>query len=253
MLAQTLRTPPYWLGLDFGTSGARAIAIDAEARICHQSRIAWTAGAVADPQQWRTTLWQLLRDLPDLIKQGLQAIAIDGTSGTVMLCDRTGEPRSEVLLYNDKRAASLLPELQAAAPAQHLVQTATSSLAKALWLQQHSNSAEISAQVSTVKTWLLHQADWLSFLLHGQLGLSDYHNALKLGYDTEQLVYPDWLLDLATEFQLPHVLVPGDVIAPIQAAIAQTFQVNPDCVICAGTTDSNAAFLASPARSPGEA
>ncbi|PSB06402.1 carbohydrate kinase, partial [filamentous cyanobacterium CCP2] len=99
----------------------------------------------------------------------------------------------------------------------------------------------------------LHQADWLSFLLHGKLGISDYHNALKLGYDVENLCYPDWLQQLNLPIQLPNVLPPGTPIAPITAHLANRFGLPTNCIVCAGTTDSIAAFLASGASSPGEA
>ncbi len=37
------------------------------------------------------------------------------------------------------------------------------------------------------------QADWLAALLHGRYGVTDWNNALKLGYDPETESYPDWL------------------------------------------------------------
>ncbi|MBC6479786.1 MAG: hypothetical protein GDA56_20385 [Hormoscilla sp. GM7CHS1pb] len=51
---------------------------------------------------------------------------------------------------------------------------------------------------------------------------------------------------------LPQVLAPGCPIGPIKPAIASSLSLPRDCIVCAGTTDSIAAFLASGARSPGE-
>jgi sugar (pentulose or hexulose) kinase len=99
----------------------------------------------------------------------------------------------------------------------------------------------------------MHQADWLGFLLHGHLGISDYHNALKLGYDVEELKYPEWLENLQIPIQLPQVLPPGTPIAELRPEIATNLGFRRDCVVCAGTTDSIAAFLASGAKFPGEA
>ena len=39
----------------------------------------------------------------------------------------------------------------------------------------------------------MHHADWLASLLHGRGGVSDWNNALKLGYDPGEEAYPDWL------------------------------------------------------------
>jgi sugar (pentulose or hexulose) kinase len=101
--------------------------------------------------------------------------------------------------------------------------------------------------------YLLHQADWLGFLLHGKLGISDYHNALKLGYDVEKLQYPEWLEQLQIPLQLPQVLAPGTAICELCPQIVAEFAFKSDCLVVAGTTDSIAAFLASGAKSPGEA
>jgi hypothetical protein len=40
---------------------------------------------------------------------------------------------------------------------------------------------------------LLHQADWLASLLHERREVSDWNNALKLGFDPEVEAYPQWL------------------------------------------------------------
>ena len=41
---------------------------------------------------------------------------------------------------------------------------------------------------------VLHHADWVASLLHGRRDASDWHNALKLGFDPGAEAYPDWLL-----------------------------------------------------------
>lgn len=232
-----------YLGIDFGTSGARAIAITADQEIQAQ-----VSHRFADPapqnlaDHWKSVLFQLLAHLPQTVRSHLRGIAINGTSATVLLCDRTGAPITEPLLYYDDRGKQVLDRVATIAPPDHTVLSATSSLAKLIWWRQHlENFSEAH--------YFLHQADWLAFLLHGQLGISDYHNSLKLGYDVEELRYPDWL-DLP---MLPEVVEPGSAIAPILPHIADQFNIPHACCIHAGTTDSIAAFLASQAATPGDA
>ncbi|MBF2072761.1 MAG: FGGY-family carbohydrate kinase [Synechococcales cyanobacterium C42_A2020_086] len=235
------------LGIDFGTSGARAIAIDPEARI--QSQVKVSFGTAADsPKHWQTVLFELLLHIPLAVRRQITAVAINGTSSTVLLCDAQGQPIDSPLLYHDGRGIVVLPQLQAMAPPQHPVISATSSLAKLLWWLQH-RPERIAAAQSPV--YFLHQADWLAFLLHGRLGISDYHNALKLGYDVAALTYPAWLPPLPV--QLPQVVAPGTPIAAILPEVATSLELPAGCLICAGTTDSIAAFLASGAQHPGEA
>lgn len=234
------------LGIDFGTSGARAIVIDIEGTIQAEVRYDFEAQAAADwVTIWHKGLLSVIEQLPLELRSRISAIAIDGTSSTVLLCDRLGNPLAAPLLYNDARGAAVLQTLKAIAPPNHTVLSATSSLAKLLWLRQLPCFSDAK--------YLLHQADWLAFLLHGQLGISDYHNALKLGYDVEQLNYPDWLTRLSIFQLLPKVLAPGTPVANLTSDVATRLGLRRDCVVCTGTTDSIAAFLASGASTPGVA
>jgi D-ribulokinase len=226
----------YYLGLDFGTSGARACAIDDAKSVVWKERVAFPDAASQTPLDWRTALHGLLHVLPKHIAAGLRGIAIDGTSGTVMLCNAQMEPLHPALLYHDDRAHQQAEQLKAITPDNHTVCTATSGLAKFLWLTQHSDC--------TRAAYFLHQADWLTALLSGQPGISDYHNALKTGYEVELLTWPDWVTALPHSHLLPSVLAPGSCICNIQPEIAAHFGIDTQCVIHAGTTDSNAAFIA---------
>ncbi len=225
-----------FLGLDFGTSGARACVIDQDKIIVWEKRVAYPEPTSQTPAHWRAALHTLLSELPQHIAARLQGLAIAGTSGTVLLCDNALEPCSPALLYNDNRAQQQAEQLKAIAPHGHNVCTATSGLAKFLSLTQHSDIDHAAH--------FLHQADWLTALLSGQPGISDYHNALKTGYDVEQLCWPDWVLALPLTHLLPQVLAPGAVIGRIQPDIAAHFGIPPQCFIHAGTTDSTAAFIA---------
>ncbi len=194
---------------------------------------------------WKEALFSLIEQIPRVLRPEIQAIAINGTSATVMLCNAVGEPVDTPLLYNDARGAVVIDHISCIAPKNHTVISATSSLAKLLWMSQLPSSAQAK--------YFMHQADWLAFLLHGQLGISDYHNALKLGYDVEQLRYPDWLEKLQIQIHLPKVITPGTPIAELSPEIAVNFGFSRHCLVCAGTTDSIAAFIASGAKLPGEA
>ncbi len=243
-------SPPLWLGIDFGTSGARAIAIDQAGTVQAMTTEAWESPDRPQdyPVLWLQALETLVRDLPAGVRRGLQAIAINGTSATALLCDQAGRPLGEPLLYNDSRGRDYLEALRERAPTQSAALSATSSLVKLLWYAQQP-VAEAGA------SWM-HQSDWLGYQLHGHLGISDYHNALKLGYDVEQLAYPPWLLALLTPQSrpwLPRVLAPGTPVGPVLPALAARWGLAPTCQVCTGTTDSIAAFLASGAHQPGEA
>ncbi|MDY6936855.1 MAG: FGGY-family carbohydrate kinase [Cyanobacteriota bacterium] len=249
-----------YLGIDFGTSGARAIAIDDIGQIRCEGRYDFetTRHRTADwTPTWREALFALLEQICRILPtpQDIARIAIDGTSSTVLLCDETGNPIETPILYDDDRGVAVTEILNAIAPANHPVLSATSSLAKLLWWLTQNDTRESG--------YFLHQADWLAFLLHGKLGITDYHNVLKLGADVEKLCYPDWLYrGLEEGFdrlasskipRLPQIVAPGTPIGPVLPDIARRFHLADGCTVCAGTTDSIAAFLASGASGPGEA
>jgi sugar (pentulose or hexulose) kinase len=240
-----------YLGIDFGTTGARSTVIDSQGTIHCETEYTFANNGQQQPElpsMWQNALWDSIEQIPPAIRNQVRAIALDGTSSTVMLCNTDGIPVCEPILYNDARGAAVTERLRAIAPANHTVLSATSSLAKLLWLQDFREE--------TAPTVFLHQADWLAFLLHGRLGISDYHNALKLGFDVDTLCYPNWLIEGiagAATPELPQVVAPGTPVGEVRAQVGDRFGFPRDCMICAGTTDSIAAFLASGVNLPGEA
>lgn len=217
-------------------------------QIMADARYLFVAQEVSEPAAWARSLYHLLAQISLPLRTQINRIAVNGTSATILLCDRAANPLTPALLYNDARGRDALAEIRTAAPANSPALSATSSLAKALWWQQTLPLAAVS-QVSQ----MLHQADWIAGLLHDHPPVSDYHNALKLGYDVRTLSYPDWLLASSIAPWLPAVREPGEVIAPVRPSLATEFSLPTSCQICAGTTDSIAAFLASGVCAPGEA
>jgi len=237
-----------YLGIDFGTSGARAVVINAAGNIQAEVQYPFDLTQTNQANSWQIALFSLIEQIPGDVRRLICAIAIDGTSSTVLLCDSQGQPIAPPILYNDSRGVAVIEKLKAIAPPNHTVLSATSSLAKLLWWQEVSDES-----FEARDCYFLHQADWLAFLLHGKLGITDYHNALKLGYDPEQLCYPTWMEQLSVIPRLPQVLDPGTPVGEVTAEISRRFGLAGDCLVCTGTTDSIAAFLASGAKLPGEA
>jgi hypothetical protein len=206
------------------------------------------AGGISeqDPRLWWDAVIEVLQALEEQLQDHeIRALAVDGTSSTLLLTDPTGEPLTPGLMYDDSRSRALLPEIAAAAPADSPAHSATSSLAKLLWLKRQSGHREFLA---------LHQSDWILGRLGGRFGLSDENNCLKLGYDPLLRRWPDWLsrFDLPPGC-LPEVHPPGSLVGRLSDETALLTRL-PGCIrLVAGTTDSNAATLAAGARRIGDA
>ncbi len=231
------------LGLDFGTSGSRAIARDARGSLLWEHSLSFPPDCDDWPDLWRSHLLQHLAALPRVLAATLQGIVIDGTSATVLLCDAQGQPLRPPCFYH--QSVPLAPELNRWLPSHSAACSASSSLAKLLAWEQVLGGLPPGAR-------LFHQADWLGWQLHGHW-VSDWHNALKLGYDPAKLAYEPALATSRLAPLLPPVLAPGTAIAPVLPEWVREFGLAVDCRVHAGTTDSIAAFLASGLEQAGEA
>lgn len=242
-----------FLGIDIGTSGCRAVAIDGQGQPAGEASVPMAAPRRQgqhidqDPMVWWHAVERALSLLLDQCdRRAVKAIAVDGTSGTLLLTDQGGAPLGPGFMYNDARAADEAPRIKAIAPETSGAQGATSALAKLLHLLEKGGTK--------AATHALHQADWIAARLSGRFGLSDQNNALKLGYDVVDQCWPSWLGGLGIEARLlPEVLAPGEVIGPITKEQAAAFGLSSDVLIVAGTTDGVAAFLATGAAEAGDA
>ncbi|KAG8461507.1 hypothetical protein KFE25_001111 [Diacronema lutheri] len=261
-------------GFDFGTSGVRVAVLEpsrSSSEPVFSSSVALAPDAGA--HEWLGALDALLGELPAELRARLTHIGISGTSATCVLTERDspaaadgGGAAGELLgarpsLRGTRRydwsahsvpavGARALELIRRHAPAGHTACAPTSSLAKLVCWQLE--------QPLPRGAMLCHQADYLSAALldRAVTPTSDWHNALKLGFDVSDgaLRYPDWLLALLRELgpvadplgadALPTVVRPGEPLGAVSRAAAARWGLSAQCIVCAGTTDSIAAFLA---------
>lgn len=238
---------PLVIGIDVGTSGVRSVAMNGSGQvIAHSATLMAEFGEdMRAPVTWRRSLEasldQLLAEIPAAC---VRALAVDGTSGTLLPVNAEGEPLAKALMYSDQIAdQKILAAISAHAPSASAAKGATSGLAKAMAFASVPHLARV-----------IHQADWIAGTLSGRYDLSDENNALKTGYDPVARQWPDWITAAGFELSLlPRVLPPGAPAANVSAAAAKRFGLSPEAIVVAGTTDGCASFLATGAASPGEA
>jgi len=235
------------IGIDIGTSGTRAVAMDIGFNIIASgsSKLADFSGDHRDPIVWwkavQTALFQVLETID---RKQVRAIAIDGTSGTVLPVSADGAPLAVPMMYNDPvDDADILARIASHAPKESAAHGATSGLAKMLTFQSIPDVFRI-----------IHQADWLAGHFTELYDVSDENNALKTGYDPVSRSWPDWIAGTGARLDLlPDVLPAGAPIASISKNAADAFGLPVDVIIVAGTTDGCASFLATGADQPGDA
>jgi sugar (pentulose or hexulose) kinase len=234
------------IGIDLGTSGARAVAMTPAFEIVAQgaAKLAALGTNPRDPEIWWQAVEAALQQvLSKIDRERVGAIAVDGTSGTLLAIDGSGKPLGSPLMYDDRiKDGPLLSRVAPLVARNSAAHGATSGLAKALVLQSLPGVAKI-----------VHQADWIAGRLAGHFGTTDENNALKTGYDPVERRWPDWMAATGLRMELlQRVVPPGAPVETIAQDMAKIFGLDPDVVVVAGTTDGCASFLATGADRPGD-
>jgi D-ribulokinase len=236
--------PARVIGIDVGTSGVRAVVLAEDGAPLASAEIPMAAkGEATAPETWWCCVRAALIDLSgrcDLTR--MRALAVDGTSGTVLAVDSLGAPVGPPRMYNEPcHDESVLRAIADHAPVESAARGATSALARVLMTQSQIGARHV-----------LHQADWIAGKLSGRFDRSDWNNALKTGYDPITTRWPDWVGEAGADVgKLPFVLKPGAPIGPVSPE-AVSLGVPASARVHAGTTDGCASFLATGAEEVGD-
>ncbi|MBB3660272.1 sugar (pentulose or hexulose) kinase [Rhizobium sp. BK650] len=233
------------LGIDIGTSGARASAIDRAG-----NSVGFASAPFASPEEMRQPVcwWNRVAEAVERLAKttelgSIEGVAVDGTSGTVLSLDRAGEPTGQVLMYNDPCPdAAIVDSIAKEASAGSTAVGANSGLARAIYLSRIDGAHSV-----------VHQADWILMKLGCPGRVSDENNALKTGFDLEAERWPDWIEAAGMDVsKLPLVNRAGMKIAPVEGFLRKVGLAN-SAWYHAGTTDGCASFLATGASANGDA
>lgn len=247
-----------WLGVDLGTQSVRVIALDGSGTVLGTAARPLSSGRDGvrheqDPEQWWSAFSGACREaLAEVDGTRIGGVAIDATSGTILLADARGAPLTAGLMYDDGRATEQTGEVNAAGErvwhqlGYQRMQTSW-ALPKLLWLCRHVPAAREHG------TRLLHQPDLLTWRLAGRRVAGDASHALKTGY---HLVDERWPMELfddlgIPEGLLPPVVRPGTVLAGVCRDAAERTGIPAGTPIVAGMTDGCAAQLSAGALDVG--
>jgi len=248
------------VGIDVGTSGVRTVAVsptgellaEAEERIRQDYR---AAGGIheQDPGEWWQALCSVVQGIVKTLKEEsgeveLRGVAVTSTSGSLVVADAEGRPLRPAMLYDDARGVEIAEELNQQAGSQSIRLGPSFSLVKAAWVERQEPA------VWERTRYVLHPADWLSGKLSGEFGVSDFTNALKLGYDPES---NSWIGSVRAagllDRRLPAVRRPAEPIGHVSSLAATETGLPAGMPVLAGATDGMASVIASGASRRGDA
>ncbi len=248
------------LGIDVGTSGTRALAVTptgrllakAEAPIRQDHR---AAGGVheQDPGEWWLAICSVAQRIVQILKEEpgkaeLRGVAVTSTSGTLVVADALGRTLRPAILYDDGRGVEIAEELNRQGGARSVRLGPSFSLVKAAWV------ARREPELWERTRYVLSPADWLSGKLTGEFGISDFTNALKLGYDPESAAWIESVRAAGLPAdRLPAVRRPGEPIGQVSKVAAAETGLPAGLPVLAGATDGMASVIASGASFSGDA
>jgi len=254
-------TPPYFLGIDIGTQGARTVLMDVQGTVISEAKESFPLSESfreeQSPQRWwescLCSLQRLISNAKDVIDlNNIKALSVTSTSGTVIPLDKNNAPLHNAIMYSDGRSAHEGTLCKEAAlqynPEGYTGFNSSSGLSKMVWFV-HS----FPDQVERIDKWV-HAADFVTGKLSGTWGITDYTNALKSGYDLTQAEWPEYLfnvLPLKKEW-LPNVVPSGTPIGTLEASVAAQLGLNKNIQVAAGMTDGCASQIASGAVNLGD-
>ncbi|MBT2497528.1 carbohydrate kinase [Agromyces sp. ISL-38] len=248
---------PAWVGIDLGTQSVRAIALDDHGRSLamassplHSSRHG--DRHEQDPGEWWSAAVAVLRDVTSQLPPGVEvrALAVSGTSGTVVPVDAaSGRATGPAVMYDDRRGAAHLERVAAAGSA---VWTRLGYRMQASWALPKLLSL-LDEGVLPSASAVAHQPDVITSRLAGRRMPSDLSSALKSGADLDTVSWPVAVfeeLGLAGE-RMPQLAPSGALIGEVSDAASRETGLPAGCAIVAGMTDGCAAQIAAGALGPG--
>jgi len=280
----------YFIGFDLGTSGARISVIekassssdDTTSRGYNEVHSDATSyfESYDNPNSWTDAIHKLLTNTPQPLRSNTKSICVSGTSASCLLVNPIGGKvdggncrKAKMYDYdithlregiNPAASVEAANWIDKYAPANHATRASTSALSKLLHYhacQPIQPSSEVFAHQSEYVATTIFQSNpkqcGAGNTSNRRVYTSDWHNALKLGCDVQELKYPNWLLELLEEVGissnvLPQVVEPGKVIGTLSSSIVERYGFREDAVLVGGTTDSNAAFIAAVAAGGGK-
>ena len=246
------------IGLDLGTSGVKAVALDDSGVIQAQAMAPLFVSrpqplwSEQDPQDWIVATRTAIRSLPDTVRRRTRAIGLSGQMHGATLLDAEDKPLRPAILWNDGRSGRECRALEAAAP--DLVAITGNrampgfTAPKLAWVRAHE--PEIFAATRRV----LLPKDYVRLWLTGEAVSDMSDSAGTLWLDVGRRDWSDALLSATglTRDHMPRLIEGSSVSGVLRPEAAQALGL-PQVPVAGGGGDNAASAVGIGAVAPGQA
>ncbi|NLL37360.1 MAG: xylulokinase [Fretibacterium sp.] len=255
---------PVLLGIDIGTSSARALLLDAEGQvlsICQEEyafdipELGW---AEQDPEVWWRAVCLIVRRAlceSGLSGEDVHALSFSGQMHGLIPLDREGRVLRKGIIWCDQRSSAQVRALREKISASELgamtgntVNTG-SLLASLLWMREFE--PELFPQIDRV----LLPKDYIRFKMTGLASTELTDAAGTLAFDVKNGCWSHRLLDrLGLDLRIfPKVFLPSDVAGALRPEAAEQLGLSPGCLVIHGAADQVMQALGNGMLEPGTA
>ena len=240
------------LGIDLGTSSAKAVIIGAGGTVLAQASAAYTvtsarAGyAESEPEHWWNAVTACTREAVQAAGARPAAIGLSGQMHGLVMVSREGRALRPALLWADSRATGSLRAYQAlGAPAlARLANPLAPGMAGPMltWIAEHEPRTYASAR------WALQPKDWIRARLTGEFHAEPSDASATLLYD---LMGDGWDLEVVRALGLDATMLApllpsaGALAGHLTAAAGAELGLPAGVPVAAGAADTAASALGS--------
>jgi xylulokinase len=243
---------PLFLGLDIGTSGAKAIVCDGDGHIVAMALAEYPISSPQplwseqNPSDWWQGAQQAIRDVVSAVDASqIMGIGLTGQMHGSVFLDANNQVIRPALLWNDQRTAAECAEINQRIGAQRLIEIAGNpaltgfQAPKILWVRNHepANFARIAH--------ILLPKDYIRLLLSGVYATDAADTAGTLLIDLTSRDYSDEILaalEIKREW-LPTVYEGPSITSYLTADVATALGLTAGIPIIAGGGDNAAAAI----------
>jgi xylulokinase len=237
-----------WLGLDFGTSSAKAIVVDDSGRALARARTRYalmrgqSGEFEQDARAYVAALRRLARALPELGR--ITGVGIVGQNPTLVFLDASLRPVRPAMTWQDMRAAAEADELAARLgdPVAHfgtsLAWAPTNAPAKLLWLSRHEPHTRDQTR------WIVQPKDFVGIILTGEVASDPWISKGLCNVETQRppakvFEIAGWSTDV-----VPPLAPAWTIRGRVSKSAAQTFGIPAGVPVAIGWSDALAPLLA---------
>jgi len=251
-------TQDVYLGLDLGTSGLKAVALNTSGAILARASAVYltrrpAAGACEqDPADWQRAVEQVTAQLADVIPpRRWRAIGLSGMLPTLVSLGRDGQPNGPAITWQDGRADNLGDEFRERCGAAGLYRLTGQWVDGRYLLPMFGRIVAADPARAAATATIASAKDYLFAWLTGELATDP---STAVGYGCYELETGRWnaeLLAMATLDQGLPAVWPSTASRPLRAEAAARLGC-PSIPVVLGAADSVLGALGLGVREPGQ-